>query len=92
MANDLTELRSHLFDALNRLKTGEPNDAEMRRAKAVSDVAQVLIGSAKVEVEFIRVAGGRGTGFVPEQPALPTPPGTPDAPRLVQGRAMSGSR
>jgi hypothetical protein len=47
---------------------------EIERAKAVANVAQVLIESAKVEVKFLETTGGiEGTGFIPrqERPALP---------------------
>jgi hypothetical protein len=40
---------------------------EIERAKAISDVAQTIINSAKVEVEFLKQVGAtRGTGFIPE--------------------------
>ncbi|MEX3628768.1 MAG: hypothetical protein VB138_04015, partial [Burkholderia sp.] len=40
----------------------QPPDIE--RARAVADIAQVIINSAKVEVEHLKVVGGKGTGFV----------------------------
>ena len=30
-----------------------------------ADVGQVIINSVKVEVDFMRVAGGKGSGFIP---------------------------
>lgn len=70
MNNDITKLHQHLFGALEGLSDKkEPMDIE--RARAIADVAQVVINSAKVEVEYIRVTGGRGSGFIPE--ALPNP-------------------
>lgn len=39
---------------------------EIERAKAIANVAQVIINSAKVEVEHLKVAGGKGTGFIKE--------------------------
>ncbi|WP_242540133.1 hypothetical protein [Trinickia mobilis] len=45
---------------------------EIERAKAVAEVAQVIINSAKVEVEHLKVTGGKGTGFIADtQPQLP---------------------
>lgn len=87
MANDIEGLREHLFDTLKALKDKDkPMDIE--RAKAIADVAQTIINTAKVEVDYMRVRGGKGTGFVPEEPQLP---GTPERPRLVRGKAQSGS-
>lgn len=72
--NDITELRSHLFDALRGLKNKEaPMDID--RAKAIADVAQTIINSAKVEVDHMKIAGGKGSGFIPEQPKVPALPG-----------------
>ena len=59
----ITELRGHLFAALRGLTdTNAPMDIE--RARAVSDVAQTIINSAKVEIDHMKVAGGEGSGFI----------------------------
>lgn len=72
-------LRKHLFDTLEGL-TSKTEPIEIERAKAVAEVAQVVINSAKVEVEHARVTGGQGSGFLglPQPPADPThsPAGT----------------
>jgi hypothetical protein len=40
-------------------------DIEIDKAKAISEVAQVIINSAKVEVQFLREMGSnRHTGFI----------------------------
>jgi hypothetical protein len=43
----------------------EEKPMDLDRAKAISDVAQTIINSAKVEVEFINKVGGIGTDFIP---------------------------
>ena len=59
----ITELRGHLFAALRGLTdTKAPMDID--RARAVSDVAQTIINSAKVEIDHMKVAGGEGSGFI----------------------------
>lgn len=47
--NDVKELRTHLFDALRGVKDGtfSPNDA-----KAMASVAQTILNSAKIEMEY----------------------------------------
>lgn len=82
----IDDLRAKLFDTLDRLNDTD-NPMEVDRAKAVAEVAQVIINSAKVEVEFMRQRGSErtATGFIPDVEA---PPGQP---RLVKGRAQSGS-
>lgn len=57
MANNITELRSHLFETIAALKDKD-KPMEIDRAKAISDVAQVIINSAKAEVDYIRATGG----------------------------------
>lgn len=72
MSNNIDELRRHLFETLAALKDKDaPMDID--RAKAVSDVAQVIINSAKVEVDYAKVTGAKGSGFLGqiEQPDLP---------------------
>lgn len=76
MSNTIEDLRTELFRTLRALndKT-DPMDIE--RAKAVADVGQVIINSAKAEVDYLRVAGGAGTGFIPADPRITkTPTGT----------------
>ena len=82
MSSQIEDLREHLFDTIKALKDKkEPMD--IARAKTIAAVAQVVISSAKVEVDFMRLRGDKGTGFVPPEKVLP---GTPDRPRLVKGR------
>lgn len=75
MQNKIDDLRNHLFATLEALRDKE-KPMDLDRAKAIADVAQVIINSAKVEVDYIEATGAKGTGFVPLQP--PT-----GAPRLV---------
>jgi hypothetical protein len=65
---------------------------DVARAKAIAEVAGVIVESAKVENDFLRITGakGTGTGFIPEKTALAAVP-EPGKPRLVNGRVQSGS-
>jgi hypothetical protein len=62
--NKIQDLRDHLFETIELLKSGEIN---IEQAKAVSEVAQVIVNTAKVEVELIKQVGGFGTRseFIP---------------------------
>lgn len=85
MKNKIEDLRNHLFATLEALQDPE-KPMPIERAKAIADVAQVLVNSAKVEVDFIRAIEARkGSGFIPEEQAL----GTPQQPRLVKGSASA---
>lgn len=87
MKNKIEDLRNHLFETIEALKdTEKPMDVD--RAKAIAEAAQVIVNSAKVEVDFMRAIGSRkGTGFIPADAGAPAI----SAPRLVKGRAQSGS-
>ncbi len=76
--NKLEDLRDHLFETLEALKDEErPMDIE--RAKAICQVSQTIIDSAKVEVQFLEVTGQEGgSGFLTpriSQAALPAKAG-----------------
>lgn len=61
--NKIEDLRNHLFEVIESLKDG---DMEIEKAKTIADVAQVIINSAKIEVDYIKVIDGVcGTGFIP---------------------------
>jgi hypothetical protein len=64
MKNKIEDLRNHLFATIESLMD-EEKPMDLDRAKAISDVAQTIINSAKVEVEFINKVGGIGTDFIP---------------------------
>lgn len=79
MKNKIDDLRNHLFVTIESLlDPDKPMDID--RAKAVADVAQTIINSAKVEVDYLRQTGGNGTGFIPEEK-----PVQGDMPRALAG-------
>jgi hypothetical protein len=61
----INTLRQHLLDTLADLRNRE-NPMEPDRARAVALVASVLVDSAKVEVEYIKVTGADRSGFLEE--------------------------
>lgn len=59
--NKLSDLRNHLFETLEALKdTDKPMDLE--RARAIGEVAQTIINSAKVEVDLVKAVSGSRPG------------------------------
>ena len=61
MKNRMSDLRNHLFETLERLKDGD-KAMDLERAKTISEVAQTIINSAKVEVDFARQMGASPSG------------------------------
>lgn len=69
MSNNITTVRQHLLDTLADLRNRD-NPMDIDRARAVADVARVLVDSAKVEVDFIKASGATGSDFMsPEDEA-----------------------
>lgn len=79
MKNKIDDLRNHLFATLEALQD-EQNPMELDRAKTIADVAQTIINSAKVEVDFVKATGRpSATDFIESQSGEESP-----APRLVK--------
>ena len=83
MPNDIDSLRAHLFDTIADLRAGT---LDVDRAKVIAEVAQVVINSAKVECDHMRIANTDGTGFIPSEPKNPRLP-KQSGPRLIRGYA-----
>jgi hypothetical protein len=70
MAKDkIQDLRHHLFAQLERLSDDQSmknpliRERETERAKAITEVSQAIINSAKVEIDYLKalsVAGANG--------------------------------
>jgi hypothetical protein len=76
MKNKMVDLRNHLFAALEGLSDTE-KPMELDRAKAISEVAQTIINSARVEVDLCKA-----TGLLPQSDFIETDQ-PPRKPRLV---------
>lgn len=73
---NMNELRHHLMATLASLRDRE-NPMEPDRARAVAQVAGVMVDTARVEVDYIKATGGDHSHFLQPaatavvQPALP---------------------
>jgi hypothetical protein len=76
----ISNVRQALLDTLADLRNRD-NPMDIDRAKAVAQVAAVLVDTARVEVDFLRVTHQDRSTFMgeAETPALPAPEGTPTA-------------
>jgi hypothetical protein len=79
----ISTVRRHMLDQLRALRTaprGEELSIEIRRSKAVTEVAQTIINAARVEVDYVNaVRGAAESAFLQEpdegrQPKLPAAP------------------
>jgi len=74
--NTIVDLRNHLFAALEGL-ADKDHPLDIERAKAIAQVADRVIDSAKVEVAFLEAVGETNKGFFE---------GTSPRPTLTDGR------
>ena len=64
--NDINKLRDVLFESIERIKSGSTKDIQHERA--IADAAQVIINTAKVEIDYIKATGAKtATNFLPEE-------------------------
>lgn len=83
MKNKIDDLRNHLFATLEALQDkDEPMDLD--RARTIADVAQTIINSAKVEVQFMTHVEGVESTFFPVTPTAPKQPELPREQRLFR--------
>lgn len=62
MAKKIEDLRETLFDTIEGIKAGK---IDVEKAKAITNIAQVIVNSAKAEVDFLKNVSQQGnTGFI----------------------------
>lgn len=83
MKNKIEDLRNHLFATLEALQDPE-KPMEIDRARAISDVAKVIVDSARVEVEFVKATGETvQSGLLTSSLDAPSTPAPLSLPRKV---------
>lgn len=63
MSTHISELRSELLSTLRDLRN-RANPMEPDRARAVAQVASVLVDTARVEVDYIKATGQDSSSFI----------------------------
>lgn len=82
MKTKIDDLREHLFATLEALRDPD-KPMELDRARAISEVAQTIINTAKVEVDYAKVVGKDvASSFLPAP--VRAVPSTPALPRAVK--------
>jgi len=57
----IVDLREHLFAAIQGVRDGS---LSIEQAKTISDLSQVIVNTAKVEVDFVRATERRESQFL----------------------------
>lgn len=66
--NKIEDLRNLLFEQIEKLMDKDADtEVETQKAEAIANLASVIVNSAKVEIDFLKMMGteGTGTGFIP---------------------------
>ena len=65
---NIDDLRDLLFETIEGVKSGK---LDVDRARMIGDLSQVMVNSAKVEVEYAKATGQKGSGFLEQTQQLP---------------------
>lgn len=85
--NNINDLRAVLFETLQSVKGGM---MEIDRAKAISDLSQTIINTAKAEIDYAKATGANvSSAFIEPQRFIGTPPAPPS---LVNQMAAAGKK
>lgn len=84
-APHINQLREHLLETLAALRNRE-NPMEPDRARAVAQVATVVVDSARVEVEYLKATGQERAGFLDSNEPEKLPDGITNITRHRIGR------
>lgn len=81
----ISDLRAILMEQLRAVRTASPKELgrELRRAKGVSELAQVVVNTARAEVAYIEaVRGASDSPFLqaPDEEHSPEVPARPQSP------------
>jgi len=85
--NHIDTVRAHLLAQMQALREAKPEELaqELERAKGLSDLAQVAVNTAKVEVDYLKVTNQPSAPFLEAPPDEPyrtaKPEGEQDQPR-----------
>ena len=71
--NKIQDLRDHLFETIELLKDSESNHMTIEKAKAIAGISQVIINTAKLEIDFIKAVDKMDVNYVSTQFITPEP-------------------
>jgi cell division septation protein DedD len=86
--NHISTVRRHLLDQMRALRGANDAEAirrEIDRSKGIAELAQAMVNTAKVEVDYLKATGQASTPFLevpPDQPYLPDAGSKHDVTRL----------
>jgi hypothetical protein len=72
-SNHISTVRKHLLDQMKALRGASPEnlEREIGRSKGVAELAQAVVNTAKVEVDYLKATGQTSTPFLEVPPDKP---------------------
>lgn len=61
MSRTINDLRDHLFDTIAAVRDGRMS---IEQARTIGDLSQVIVNTAKVEIDFARAADRKAVEFL----------------------------
>jgi hypothetical protein len=74
MSHNINDLRATLFETLQGVRDGS---VSVDTAKAISELSQNIINTAKVEIDYLKAGGNVTSEFIEMKPIEPPPPAGP---------------
>ena len=68
MSQNINDLRATLFETLQAVKAGS---IDLDRAKAISELSQNIINTAKVEIDYLKAGGNITSEFIEIKQSAP---------------------
>lgn len=90
--NHIDTVRDHLLETLTSLRDRQ-NPMDVDRARAIAEVATVLVNSAKVEVEYLKATNQASTPFLevpPDRQFLPPEDAPPNGITSITQHRLRG--
>jgi hypothetical protein len=94
--NHISTVRQHLLDQMAALRAASGTEAikqELDRAKGISELAQVAVNTAKVEVDYLVATDQTSTPFLevpPDAKDITPPEGLPNGISAITRHRLQG--
>lgn len=72
MARNISDLREVLFETMNAVRNGT---LDVEKAKVISELGQVMVNTAKTEVDFVKATNQTKSDFISPEKMPDLPPG-----------------
>ena len=92
-APHISDIRNIMLEQMKALRVAAPDaiEAELKRSKAISELGQTMINSAKVEIDYLQVTKQDHSPFLETPPTVHTGTLPAPAPQLQNSLGIADS-